>query len=260
MSWLLGLLILVVLAFFVGVPMLVFFTHRFPIQPEGQPIRLADLGDEEARRYLSRSAETLEREGFEAGEPMLYPGPTRSTFSVAMLMLHTMTEDCALISVTFSGNPQGASSKAMYTEFGTFFADGSAILTNNAPLASAFAPVASRDVLRCPGVVSLSLLFKIHRARVESSPKVNEPRLVPDEDAPEEFVPTMIQRELESQVGAGYMQRDDAAGVYRPTLKGAFLMVWAELPPMKQIRTTRESNRTAERLRLLGFDTSGAFA
>ena len=46
------------------------------------------------------------------------------------------------------------------------------------------------------------------------------------------------------QVQAGRMRLDAAAGVYRPTLKGAYLMTWGLMWPMKAVRQWQMRNRS----------------
>ena len=57
------------------------------------------------------------------------------------------------------------------------------------------------------------------------------------------------------QVQIGWLYRDAAAGAYRPTWKGAFLMTWGQLWPMKAIREA--GLRARERRILTAFRSRG---
>jgi hypothetical protein len=54
------------------------------------------------------------------------------------------------------------------------------------------------------------------------------------------------------------MRLDPAAGVYRPTLKGALLMTYGELYPLKGIRLMRRKQRERQLLAELAYDASAA--
>jgi len=250
--------LLIIVIFYVGGPLLIWKTHKFHIEPDLDEMDLDEVPLEDARRYVARSADALSKDNFVASRPLSVPGPTSHIFSVAVLLEHQTTQDLALVAATMNNPAEGATQlKASFTEFATFFPNGASILTNNSPLPRAFESDTRNDLLRCPGIVSLAVLYKVHRARVERSPLNKQPRLLPADGDEAAFVGKMISRQFESQVEKGIMEKRD--GFFRPTLGGAFKMVWAALPPMKQIRKVKDSNQTAAKLRELGFDTAGAF-
>ena len=59
--------------------------------------------------------------------------------------------------------------------------------------------------------------------------------------------------ELERAVGFHYLRLDARAGIYRPTLKGAFLMTWREMWPIKAIRLVQQARRERQLLTELTY-------
>ena len=57
-----------------------------------------------------------------------------------------------------------------------------------------------------------------------------------EEGQAEPYLCSVIVESYEEQVGFGWLYLDSAAGVYRPTWKGAFLMTWGLLWPVLAIR------------------------
>jgi hypothetical protein len=67
------------------------------------------------------------------------------------------------------------------------------------------------------------------------------------------YMADSIVEELEAAVAAGYMRLDKAAGTYKPTPKGALLMTYGELWPMKGFRLRRRLQRERELLAELAY-------
>ena len=61
-------------------------------------------------------------------------------------------------------------------------------------------------------------------------------------------------RVWQTPLAHGLFARDQAAGVYRPTWKGACLMAWGRLWPVGAIRRTLRRRRAARTLRELGME------
>jgi hypothetical protein len=59
-------------------------------------------------------------------------------------------------------------------------------------------------------------------------------------------------------VDLGYYYRDELAGVQRPTLKGAYLMSWRLLWPVKPIRAALRRSKAQRLLRELESESMGS--
>jgi hypothetical protein len=64
-------------------------------------------------------------------------------------------------------------------------------------------------------------------------------------DATRYVAEAVLEETFRDQIGTGYLA--ETAGGFRPTLKGALIMTWQELWPLKNLRRRRERQH-AERL------------
>jgi hypothetical protein len=144
----------------------------------------------------------------------------------------------------------------MMPSFTTRFDDGYDIVTRSWKKLGVFPRHAREEKLNFPQVHDLRQLYTIHRLRVQRSTHTACGRLVPQEQDAIELVRRDTSREYEWLVEAGYHWLDARAERYRPTLKGAYLMTWKLLPPVKQVRQWLTRRNAARVLREIGFSAT----
>jgi hypothetical protein len=75
-------------------------------------------------------------------------------------------------------------------------------------------------------------------------------RFIPEAGKVLEWFADAYEESISRQVKTGYVQADRSdPGMYSPTIQGAYLMTWGQLPPMKQMRRSEEDKRAAEQVR-----------
>ncbi len=122
-------------------------------------------------------------------------------------------------------------------EFASEFTDGTSLTTGNSGVPSLF-PRSDR-VRKGSGSFSWIKdpyrLYQVHEASVAhyASDGIPAPR---DTSDPLEFLRKSLRREIEHFVGVGYVELDEARGVYRYTWKGAILGAWKLTWPIRPIR------------------------
>lgn len=126
------------------------------------------------------------------------------------------------------------------------FADGREVVTTNYPLGVTFTPHPQVHAVRLPGMRTLRRLHGLHRAHVARVMGHGARAAVPTHAELANFVADHELETLERQRELGSMVR--VRGVYRPTLRGAFLSVWRRLPPLRWIHSSRDA-RLAQSLR-----------
>ena len=171
------------------------------------------------------------------------------------LLENRATEQKAMAAGIFQ-NLELVSSIATHVEIGTKLSDGRLLLANNSATPTVFAPVAGKVAEILPSVRDAARLAAIHqriveRTRGDTTPIRGEAHL----DVLR-FLDDAMRLEMEQQIPTGYLWLDDVAKAYRPTWKGAALMCWKLLPPLRGIRAARIRRREAALLAELGMTAS----
>ena len=74
---------------------------------------------------------------------------------------------------------------------------------------------------------------------------------MPTEQEPVEYLHRLAEKEVARWVKYGYYRLDSRSKKYRPTLKGAALLSWKLLPPIKNLRQAWRKYQTNKLLRKL---------
>ncbi len=141
---------------------------------------------------------------------------------------------------------------ANYVEVVAKFEDGRSLAVNNSPVVGSYGRVAEKTVEQFPDVRDPRRLVRLHRALMEQMGTLEEARPLAAEIDGATFLAESILREFEEQTRTGYLRHDASADAYRPTVKGAILMTWKQVPPISTIRMRRVRRRAAMLIAALG--------
>jgi hypothetical protein len=124
-----------------------------------------------------------------------------------------------------------------YVEFTTRYQDGQVFNTHNSAAAGSFPPAPQTRTTRLPWIQDITHVYRIHDAITRAKGGGGRKILRLDESfAGDEvaFLQACMKEELQHASEAGYiwLRRDGA--VYLATIRGAYLMTWKELPPIKR--------------------------
>jgi len=139
-------------------------------------------------------------------------------------------------------------------EFTAELPDGRIFDVNSSVAVPVFAPRPGHTVYRFPEVrdpVRLHKIFQVLLRRQFGSSRLRQRGIAAD---PARFLAEVMDGEYRSQMEAGYYRFDEQARRWRPTLWGAFLMVWKMLPPFKQIAKARIRSRARRILREIAME------
>ena len=230
--------------FYVGVPLLVRFTQKNAAVPRFKTVSLGNC-PRAVLKYLKDMSERLESIGFHLVGCMSMPQQTTNVLPYFALLVNPSSGDKAMVCV-IHGQADGATSlQTQYVEFSTRYEDGRIVDTNNSAVLDALKAVPEKTVNKFPSVDDPLQLYTLHQqAMTEVAP--HGKKVLPPEGGEVDYLSSALVEDYERQCSLGMLYLDRAAAAYRPTLKGAFLMTWGMLPPMKQIRSAK-MNRTAER-------------
>ncbi len=252
---LIGIVLFVLAIPLVGFPLLIYGTQRFQVEATIVPF---DVGDydwpPEISDLFERSIPALEGLGFETVAGLFLPEMVPSVKSAIVLMAHRGEQDAAIVTAIFGLPVQPGSPRSLHVEFSTEFEDRREVDTNNSRELSSFpvSPNALKSYL--PQIEDPARLYEVHRAicrhYVRGTRKVFplDKRYHGDGEA---LVRAGLHQEFQLAVDAGYLKSGDIW--FRPTLLGACLMVWKELPPIRQLRQFRRTRRGNALLRELAL-------
>ena len=200
---------------------------------------------------LQESESTLMSCGFTKVGDYFQPSSMKSMTTRVGLFERPATRQRAII-VGMYGTDEQAKLMMHYVEVCAEYADGRSLLANNSPLLGCYAPVAGKTVERFPDVRDPGRLVRLHEGLMQQRAAVEEAQeLEQGIDGAQYLVDSML-REFSDQVAAGYLQLDESANAYRPTIKGALLMTWKMVAPISTIRMRRARKRAAQLIEQLG--------
>jgi hypothetical protein len=122
----------------------------------------------------------------------------------------------------------------------TLHKDGRDWETTNASTARTLSPELQR-IFRVPGVSDPVVMLRLHRQFVREMTK--SPAVRRDESDPLQIQQRVERRSTDKMVQSGWYYREK--GHTLPTLKGACLGIWINLPPWKNIVESRDRDRRA---------------
>jgi hypothetical protein len=227
-------------------------THWLSAHPDFAPLD-ADGPDvpKAASESLRNGKAALSSLGFtHAGDFVsTAPGPNGRSF-VSLFVNHQTHEIAKILRVEV--NTMLARRSHTWLAFISELSDGTRLFTTN----STVTPLTPRLGIRkgsmsFPGIRrGVRLLYDVHRASFDRFVGSAAQR-IPLEDDPVDYVNREEEEDLRRMAATGYYALDEANGVYRPTWKGAFLMVGKILWPISLVRRLRRKAKAERTLREL---------
>jgi len=174
------------------------------------------------------------------------PDPLPNVQAVLHLYVHEPQRDAALVSSIYGVAADGSTAvRTHYVEFFSRFSGGDvrAIQTNNSSELGSFPARPHNLTFRFPQVQDLGRLYRLHRALVgRHAPGAQKVLRVLEQyrgDASLYLREAVLRESYQEQETTGYLRYDAAQACWRPTVKGAYLMAWRELWPIKPLRRAR---------------------
>jgi len=248
---------LVLLPYWLG-PILIHATQRSSASPKFDPYDPArHVVPPSINTALGESEAALVASGFTKVGDFFQVGFMKNMTSRVGLFEKPATRQQAIIAGMYM-DMEPTKLLAHYVEIYGKFTDGRTLLVNNSPVLSAYAPVAGKTSEQFPDVRDPKRLVVLHeRLLKRMGPPESRAPIDRSGDAAA-YLSKALVRELESQIPTGYLRLDRAANAYRPTIKGALVMTWGQLPPVSTIRKSRMRRRAAELMTSLGVTGTDA--
>jgi hypothetical protein len=238
-------------------PIVVRFSHTQPRAADFTILSADDPSVPAAARAAFESTRTaLAGYGFSEVVRLRQVNPTPGLLGYVQLLENERTFDvCSRLIAAHAG------ARLLASDVCVFVAErdvGSALATSNTRHVSPWPDNPAFDRAIFSDVREPVKLLALHRARpaIEPSRHIRRTTVASDPPAYQSRIERVAK---EHMVRCGYWWLDESARVYRPTWKGAALMCWRLLPPVKQIlqwRRNRAATALRQRLDRTGFVAS----
>ena len=223
------------------------FQQYEPRSPAGLPPPVWQTFDREVPRY--------EALGFAVAgyfyQRAMRDDETMEMSSYFVLMRNDETGDCArLIEI----NAKGAKAETHLSVrgFGAEFAEGDTLNTVAARQVASFKPDPRHRTFRFPDVEDPRLLYKAHRGLLERHAP-GRAAVLPSRGMEVVHLSHAEAKVMRRQTEFGYFEFNAEADVFRPTWKGAFLMVARQMWVVNDLLLARERKRAEATLKSLGL-------
>jgi hypothetical protein len=226
-------------AFYLGTPLLIRLETKLPASPEARPIDL-DRIDPKIADYLTEQTEELVHIGFDEST-IVRMDTANNVTTYLIMMVNRRTGDEAMATVMIGHGI--VTQRLSYLQFSTRLESGEEFVTLNSRILGAFRRKPRTGGTQVPTVTDPDELYRLHRFVMRKHEAKGRAVLYEPGGAVDYLVETVLVKSYEEQVENGWLFYDEAADAYRPTLKGAYLIAWGLLPPMKHIREARMRSR-----------------
>ena len=201
--------------------------------------------------FMDRSVWELQALGFSPAALVREVGAVPDVTIYVVMLYNPTTYDRCAAAVTRSDGVVNLSTPTV--TFETKFEDGTTIETGNFADAGVFPADPKVRRLNIPNLNNVPLQCEIHqRRRAKYAPAARA--WLPPQGRELEMQIQEEAQEKERVRAAGYYYLDAAAGKYRTTWKGAYLMTWKLLIPVSMIRRQAKRMRARRELSELGLD------
>jgi len=266
-GWMLLILAVPVLYLF-GLPLITLFLKRIPANPEFEPadeyVGLLGL----ARDCFEDVSKELGEVGFETTGTLFVPEPFRTEKSIARVFANRSQQDVAIAVAMFSSREDKWKLETQDVGFGTVFEDSTIVSLSNRPAGGLVLSPAHEVSVRAPWITEPRRLYDAHRSVCRLVAGGTERAWPLDSkyggDVTAYFADIWT-RELDEARKRGLLRLVNAnpvadcsvqhsAGLYRATVKGAYIMTWAGLWPFKQINAAVHLRRSRWLLEQAGIN------
>ena len=233
-------------AFYLGLPLLIYFQQKFPAHPEMLELDLEDL-DRALAKFLMTRTRALVALGFDEPTTVQIPDAVPNVSSYLIMLVNRQAGDKAMVTVLIAGGP--APMQTAYVEYSTRFEDGVVFDTLNSDQLNAFPPARQAVRTQTPTVSDPAELYRMHQFQM-SKHDGGAKKVVYGRGGGLNYLTSVVLIDsYDKQVERGWLKYDSRTDAYRTTLKGAYLIVWGLVQPFKALRTLAMRSRENRVLR-----------
>lgn len=235
--------------------------HYLAARPDIQPLEASQKLPAKVDAYLQRVEESLQARGFVRLADYALANFTPRVAGNTRLFVNRDKRTIAATTIGYLQNANGVwEIKHTVISFRTDFTDGFTLATSNFNLISVFPPRPNTQTYRFVRIKDPALLHAVHEGILGRDFEAKRRDLLLDSKFGGDA--TAFNEWQNADDGArrtesGYYYHDEATDKMRPTLKGAYLSVWKNSWPWKELRERRRDSEANRVLRELGLNTQG---
>lgn len=206
-------------------------TQTFPVVQKRTETNIDQLS-EEMRQFISTALAQLGPLGFEVIANEYLPAAAPNVTAVQILLVQPVEKHTAAITAV-----RAKGERTLNINFASTFEDGFRLLTGSHKTRGSAPSNPMDDICSFPWLTDCTLIYEAHRRRLVQSNRHLLPRIVPSEATATEWLVARWQRDMSNLSRHGRLWRDERAGVYRWTWKGAILGALGNLPLVARRRS-----------------------
>jgi hypothetical protein len=232
----------------VWAPIRMHSTQTILIRPRREATASEQLTPE-LQDFMGQVVRQFRDVGFEVASNFHHPGAVPGINSFQIVCVHHADNDVASIIAT-----RGSNSRSMLFAVRSEFPDGTWITTANNRGIGIFPREPGTEVANFSWARDPAELYEAHRRLLRRAGKSNSPRIAPAPGEELAYLDHEWDRNNQWHVRCGYRWRDDSAGVYRFTWRGAYLTTWKLQWPLKGWRIRLRDYKARRLWNELGMD------
>lgn len=239
-------------------PIAIRFKQKYEVSPQVARIPAYDELPQDVREFFDNVTTALQFEGFEVFDDVfLLPSAVPNVKVLILGLANRTTFATAAASAIYVKTPHEIKLQLASLEFGTRCrnAEYRVINTINSPIVSSLRELPDKLTIQLPQVCDPRRLYQLHLLNTRRFVGLEKSYLRIDSEFRGDGLANLkavLSEQLLEQVEAGYLYLPEGSSHYQPTWKGAFIMVWRELWPLKSLRRARVCRRAESFLAAVG--------
>jgi hypothetical protein len=230
------------------VPLILKRRHRQAAKPTYSHVTPGQLTPE-ARDFLGSIIHEFAAEGFGVAANVCQEKAVKGITSTSTLLVNRLSGDVANVITT-----RGDKVRGLVFVIRSHFADGTSVQTAYNRGIGILPREPGTDGLTISWTRDVAALAELHRRRVARAGRSDEPRVTPSPGEEIRYLEDEWDRGTAHFVRCGYYRRDARSGEMRCTFKGAYLMAWKLMQPVKSLRMRRRDRKAHREWTALGMD------
>ncbi len=245
MDYLLVLPLFLMVAYYIGAPVLLYVSLKIPARPALKPAVLSDLPPE-LIHYFIENTQRLQADGYKSFEEYTLEGDDADSKTTLALFYQAETGDLAVITALLIRFEDEWRPLMQHVEITAHFEDGSRLVSTNRLEPDWFPAAPQKRVFRMTFAQDPRELHQQHRRAVA----LNMPETPQTVYPPDENFAALLTRDFredcEAQRRAKILFLDSGQSAYHPTLRGAFRLTWRLLFPFRAILLLQDRAQIAK--------------
>lgn len=237
--WLLGF----VAFYFLITPLLILSSQKMSASPACDELQMHTL-DPQIADFLMQKTNALYELGFDEPTLIHLPSAVSGVKAYLIMLVNRPAGDKVMVTALVAADV--LTIQTWYVEFSTRYASDQCVDTLNSEELSAFQQGPENVRTQVPSVTDVKELYRLHQYMMKKSNITAKKMLYEPGQAVEYLKENALKKSYDAQVEKGWLTFDAAGNCYRPTVKGAYLMTWGLLQPMKWFRIVAMRKRERE--------------